>query len=231
MEGETTREAEENAGLREYATCEGVLASLCEGLARVRTNGARGVVTCALGRTWANAEKAWEQLTLTNLEKIQLRAMRLKQLRVLLIAAIVAAITAAGCSCCKTPDVSNRDREALEKTSEGILAAFRRGDAATILAYHHPDVVKALSFQKTVNVGTHWRRIQQFNLEWKENRVVSILIHGDTAVEQTVFAIQGTPKNGGQVSLFKGRAQVVYVRYKKSPTGWASVRELVQPAT
>ena len=58
---------------------------------------------------------------------------------------------------------------------------------------------------------------QQFNLEWKENRVESILIRGDTAVEQTVFAIQGTPQNGG--------------RYEKSPTGWASIRELVQPAT
>jgi hypothetical protein len=59
--------------------------------------------------------------------------------------------------------------------------------------------------------------LQQFNLEWKENRGESILIHSDTAVEQTVFAIQGTPQNGG--------------RYEKSPTGWASIRELVQPAT
>ncbi len=95
---------------------------------------------------------------------------------------------------------------------------------------------EALSFEKTVNgrdalaadlAGT----LQQFNLEWKENRVESIWIHGDAAVEQTVFAIQGTPKNGGQAFFFKGRAQVVYVRYGESPTGWASIREPVQPAT
>ena len=72
--------------------------------------------------------------------------------------------------------------------------------------------------------------LQRFNLEWKENRVESILIQGDTAVEQTVFAIKGTPKNGGEPFLFKGRAQVVYVRYKRSPTGWASIREIIQPA-
>jgi hypothetical protein len=44
-------------------------------------------------RGWANVGKGGnerEQLTLTNPEKIQLRAMRLKQLRVLLIAAIEA---------------------------------------------------------------------------------------------------------------------------------------------
>jgi hypothetical protein len=57
------------------------------------------------------------------------------------------------------------------------------------------------------------------------------LIQGNTAVEQTVFTIQGTPKKGGAPFLFKGRAQVVYVRYKMSPTGWASIREIIQPAT
>jgi hypothetical protein len=31
--------------------------------------------------------------------------------------------------------------------------------------------------------------------------------------------------------LFRGRTQVVYVRYKRSPTGWASIREIIQPAT
>jgi hypothetical protein len=31
--------------------------------------------------------------------------------------------------------------------------------------------------------------------------------------------------------MFKGRAMVVSVRYKKSPTGWASIREMIQPAS
>jgi ketosteroid isomerase-like protein len=151
------------------------------------------------------------------------------------IAIVAATLIAAGCSVSKTDVGSNSDRASLEKTSEAIRAAFARGDVATILAYHHPDVVKALSYERTINgrdaleadlAGT----LQRFNLEWKENRVESILIQGETAVEQTVFAIKGTPKNGGEPFLFKGRAQVVYVRYKKSPTGWASIRELIQPA-
>jgi hypothetical protein len=57
------------------------------------------------------------------------------------------------------------------------------------------------------------------------------LIQDNTAVEQTVFAIKSTPKSGGEPYLFKGRTQVVYVRYEKSPTGWASIREIIQPAT
>ena len=73
--------------------------------------------------------------------------------------------------------------------------------------------------------------IQQFNLEFAERQVESLLIEGNTAVEQTLFAIKGTPKGGGEPFLFKGRAMVVYMRYEKSPTGWASIREMIQPAT
>ena len=73
--------------------------------------------------------------------------------------------------------------------------------------------------------------LQRFNLQWQENRVESALIQGDTAVELTSFTIKATPKAGGGPLLFKGRAMVVYLRYKNSPTGWASIRELIQPAT
>lgn len=170
--------------------------------------------------------------------------MKLNGVSVLLIVAAVTGIVA-GYLTSKTyvqknlgttQESSINDREALEKTSEGIRAAFARGDVAAILAYHHPEVVKALSFEKTINGREALQAdleetLQRFTLEWKENRVESVLIQGDTAVEQTLFVIQGTPKNGGEPFLLKGRAQVVYVRYEKSPTGWASVRELVQPAT
>ncbi len=128
------------------------------------------------------------------------------------------------------------DRDSLQKTSEAIRAAFVRGDVATIMAYHHPDVIKALSFRKYLTgreaVEADLRgTLQQFNLEFEQNQVESLLIQGDTAVEQTVFTIKSTPKSGGAPYLFKGRTQVVYVRYKKSPTGWASIREIIQPAT
>jgi ketosteroid isomerase-like protein len=162
--------------------------------------------------------------------------MNRNQILVPLSTAILVAVIAAGCFASKTYLGSKNDRASLEKTSEAIRAAFARGDVATILAYHHPDVVKALNYRKVTNgrdaleadlAGT----LQQFNLEWKENRVESVLFQGDTAVELTAFTIKGTPKNEGEPFLFRGRAMVVYVRYKKSPTGWASIRELIQPAT
>jgi hypothetical protein len=63
------------------------------------------------------------------------------------------------------------------------------------------------------------------------NQVRSILIQGDAAVELTGFTIQGTSNDRGEAFLSKGRAMIVYVRYKNSPTGWASIREIIQPAT
>jgi len=131
---------------------------------------------------------------------------------------------------------SDADRESLQKTGEAIRAAFARGDVDTIMNYHHPEVIKALSFHRYLvgrdSVAADLRNtLQQFKLEFEENRAESLLIQGDTAVEQTIFAIKITPKSGGESQVFRGRTQVVYVRYKKSPTGWASIREIIQPAT
>ncbi len=47
---------------------------------------------------------------------------------------------------------SDKDRNALEKTSEAIRAAFARGDVAAAME-HHPDVVKALAFHKQLKGG------------------------------------------------------------------------------
>jgi hypothetical protein len=104
------------------------------------------------------------------------------------------------------------------------------------MRYHHPDVNKALSFHKVLigrdAVAADLRNtLQQFRLEFVENNVESLLIENKTAVEQTLFTIKGTPVGGGQPFFFKGRAMVVYVRYKGSPTGWASIREIIQPAS
>jgi ketosteroid isomerase-like protein len=155
---------------------------------------------------------------------------------ILLIASIAIAVMAEGCSASNKYRGLNTDRGSLVKTSEAIRSAFARGDIATIMAYHHPDVVKSLSYGnyligRGAVQGDIAATLQRFNLEWKENHVRSILIQGDTAVELTDFTIQGTSKNRGDPFLFKGRAMVVYVRYKNSPTGWASIREIIQPAT
>jgi hypothetical protein len=60
--------------------------------------------------------------------------------------------------------------------------------------------------------------------------VESAIFQGDTAIEQVVWTIEGAPRKGGKPFSFKGRSLVVYVRSNESPTGWASIRELIQPA-
>lgn len=147
-----------------------------------------------------------------------------------------AALLAFICLTGKTFAESGDDRQALAETGVAIRAAFAAGDVDTAMRYHHPDVEKALSFHKTLigrqAVAADLRStLSQSHLEFVENHVESLLIEDKTAVEQTLFTIKGTPTKGGEPFLFKGRAMVVYVRYKESPTGWASIREMIQPAT
>lgn len=131
---------------------------------------------------------------------------------------------------------SPEQRASLKQTGDAIRAAFARGDVPGILAYHHPDVIKALSYQKYLNGIDALRldlqaTLQSVNLEFTDNRVENTLFQGETAAEESLFAIKVTPKSGGASSVFKGRSMVVYVRYAPSPTGWASIREVVQPAS
>jgi len=134
------------------------------------------------------------------------------------------------------PQIPQTDRAALEKTSIAIRAAFSAGDVATAMRYHHPEVRKALAYNKVL-IGRDAvaadleSTFQQFHLDFIENHVESLLLEGDTAIEQTRFTIRGTPLRGGDPFLFKGRSMIVYVRSKESPTGWASIREIIQPAT
>jgi ketosteroid isomerase-like protein len=148
---------------------------------------------------------------------------------------LVFAFLATACPTARPQANALNDQAALAKTSAAIRAAFARDDIPTIMSYHHPDVIKSLSYEKYL-VGRDAvqadiaANLQHFHLEWKENKVESLLIQGDTAIELTTFTIQGTPKADGQPFLFQGRAMIVYTRYKSSPTGWASIREMIQPA-
>ena len=127
------------------------------------------------------------------------------------------------------------DRAAIEKTSEAVRAAFARGDTPTILSYHHPDVTKALAYNKFL-VGRSALEadlrstFENYSLEFLQNDVEILSIHGGIATEQILFSIKGTPKKTGARFLFKGRTMLILVRYGKSPTGWATLREIVQPA-
>jgi ketosteroid isomerase-like protein len=156
---------------------------------------------------------------------------------------VVITLLATGCSTTKTYTGSASDRAALEKTGAAIREAFARGDIDAAMAYHHPDVTKAFNFTTDTTQPFSYGKyakgrdavraglvagFQAAHFEFIENRTESLLIQGGTAVEQTVFAIKITPKNGEPASVFSGRTVVVYVRYKKSPTGWASIREVIQ---
>lgn len=127
------------------------------------------------------------------------------------------------------------DRAAIEKTSEAVRAAFFRGDIPAILSYHHPDVTKALAYNKYL-VGRSALEadlrstFENYSLEFLQNDVEILSIHGDMATQQILFSVKGTPKKGGAPFFFRGRTMLILVRYDKSPTGWATLREIVQPA-
>jgi ketosteroid isomerase-like protein len=149
-----------------------------------------------------------------------------KVLFFVLLASMVFAITA--CS-----RAVGTDAEEIARTGKAIRDAFAKSDVEGILRYHHPEVVKALSYKNVVYgrdaLGENLRSAFQHNrIEFLESRDENLLIHGDTAVEQAVVTIKLTPLVGGQPTVVHDRALVVYVRYADSPTGWASMREVIQ---
>lgn len=127
------------------------------------------------------------------------------------------------------------DRAALAHAGDIIRAAFAKGDVQAVMACHHPAVEKsfgpgnrlvgraAVEANLTDTLATN-------RLEFLSSTVESLIVNGDVAVEQSLFAIRGTPKAGGAPWLFRGRTQVVYLRDASNPCGWATIRELVQPA-
>lgn len=151
---------------------------------------------------------------------------------------LVIILTVTGCKCGPSSidsDGSAADRESLARTTKAIRDAFGTGDVPAIVALHHPDVVKYFGGSNVVKGREELRKglIRTFSnsrFEFAENTVESTIFNGETAVETSIFSFNVTPKNGGPVSYARGRSLVVYVRYKDSPTGWASIREMAQAA-
>lgn len=162
--------------------------------------------------------------------------MRYLSICALLIVPITIAASTPGCFASDRFAGSKHDQESLRKTGAAIRAAFARGDIDAVVAYHHPDVIKALGPDRYL-VGREAVRADlaktfaSFRIEFVEDRVESTFFEGRTAVEESFFTIRGTPLAGGAPFLFKGRSMVVYVRYRRSPSGWASIREIIQPAS
>jgi ketosteroid isomerase-like protein len=141
-----------------------------------------------------------------------------------------------GCSAGKNSVAAENDNKAFEKLRIDIFEAFANGDLQTITSYHHPDVVKALAYNKFL-IGRNAviedmkGTLQYCSLNFKEHKIESFQIMGNTATEISSFTIEGTPRGGDKPFVFKGRSMVVYIRYKLSPAGWALIREVIQPAT
>jgi len=127
------------------------------------------------------------------------------------------------------------DRQSLERTTQAIRDAFGRGDVAAIVALHRPDVMKYFGGANVVLGREDLRRgllktFRNTKMEFVDHHLESLVFLGDTAVETSLFTIKTTPKAGGRSTLAHGRAMVVYVKSKESPTGWQSVREMAQAA-
>jgi ketosteroid isomerase-like protein len=128
---------------------------------------------------------------------------------------------------------SSADEAALDKTDMAVRSAFATGDVDAIRRLHHPDVVK--SFPDGLVVGRDAvmnglaDSFKQAHLEFLEAKTESSIVIGDSAVRIFHFSIRTTPKNGSPPSTYTGRAMVVYIRSSESPTGWATIRESIQP--
>ena len=129
---------------------------------------------------------------------------------------------------------TDKDRKALEQTSIAIRSAFTNGDVLTIILYHHHDVKKALGYTHIINGRDELEKdlkntFSHVKLKWLENNVESLIFQDNTAIEMTVYTIEITATDGSKPFTSKGRAMIIYIRSSESPSGWASIRELIQP--
>jgi ketosteroid isomerase-like protein len=130
---------------------------------------------------------------------------------------------------------SPADIASLNQATLAIREAFAAGDFELVGKLHHPDIVKYFGGANVVRGRaelvkglSEWFRTTK--VEFVENTVESTAFAGDTAIQTCIFAIKSTPKSGGASTIGRGRAMVVYVRDRRSPTGWFSAREITQEA-
>lgn len=127
------------------------------------------------------------------------------------------------------------DQAAFDKLRKDLTLAFADGDTAMIRAYHHPDVVKALSYKKFINgrdaiMNDMKGTFSVYSLHFSSRTLEDFVITGDVATEISAFTITGKPRGNGQPLTMTGRSMVVYKRYAGSPSGWAIYREMIQTA-
>lgn len=139
-------------------------------------------------------------------------------------------------SACQPSISHDQIKQEILDHGEAIRDAFRVADVATISSLHHPEVVKALGYNNVQEgreavIDGIKQTLESVSLEFVNNDVENFYIQQDLVIEQTRFSIKGTPKDGGEPFFFSGRTMVTYVRHEESPTGWATIREIIQPET
>jgi len=147
---------------------------------------------------------------------------------------LISACFVSGCHTAPS-EIPDEYRESLVKTTAAIRDAFGRGDIPAILALHHPNVIKYFGGNNIVKGRTALGMglagtFKVSKLVFIENQIESTVFNGKTAIETGIFTIKVIPKNGGAPTFAHGRSMVVYVRYKNSPYGWVSLREIIQDA-
>nr|WP_262918269.1 nuclear transport factor 2 family protein [Mucilaginibacter straminoryzae] len=130
---------------------------------------------------------------------------------------------------------SNADSGSLERATAALREAFAKGDIALVVKLHHPDIVKYFGGKNVVTGRAELEKgvrewLTNSHVEFIENKVESTFFNKGTAVQTSIFTIRNTPKSGGKPTIGRGRSMVVYVKDSSSPTGWLSVREIVQEA-
>jgi hypothetical protein len=130
--------------------------------------------------------------------------------------------------------MSASDLDAIEQTSDAIKAAYASGDSKVIMALHHPDVVKAISYDRLLNSFDAvdedlTRSLAAGRRQFMEQKIENVLLFKGVAIQQALYTIKVSPTDGRAPFLTRGRSMVIYVPYAKSPTGWAILRGFIQP--
>jgi ketosteroid isomerase-like protein len=125
-------------------------------------------------------------------------------------------------------------RQSLDKATAVIRKAFEDGDAVLVGKLHSPNVIKyfggnnVIIGRDAIEKGARdW--FQNAKVEFVENTVENTEFIGNIAIQTSIFSFKTTPKNGGISSVGgRGRSMVIYIQDKSSPTGWLTLREIVQ---
>jgi len=127
-------------------------------------------------------------------------------------------------------------RKSLDKATDAIRDAFAKKDVELVIKLHSPEIIKYFGGNNVI-IGREGLRKQLTGwfksakeIRFTENTIESTVFSGDIAIQTVIFAIKTIPNDGGQPVIARGRAMVVFIQDKNSPTGWLSLREISQDA-